>query len=207
MSKELKKLKKLIKESVIDAIQQDKLFRHGIFDPPPAELKSPQHMQALRAMVGAAVAGVRKPQRDKSTEVASSPQSNKQTPLQRPLFWRSGEDLIKQLSGTSAGPGPLTKVAMLHERYPEVYTTQLLSDLLNKKPEAKKSFLKAVANQISTTKPSKKGGSPLALLYSAAEALENEGFLPVGTSNKIYNLLDKRDLFLEKKTGLKSNRQ
>jgi hypothetical protein len=205
MSKELKKLKKLIKESVIDAIQQDKLFRHGIFDPPPAELKSPQHMQALRAMVGAAVSDARK-QQNKTSEIAS-PQSNKQTPLQRPLFWRNGQDLIKQLSGTSAGPGPLTKVAMLHERYPEVYTTQLLSDLLNKKPEAKKSFLKAVANQISTTKPSKKGGSPLALLYSAAEALENEGFLPVGTSNKIYNLLDKRDLFLEKKTGLKSNRQ
>jgi hypothetical protein len=205
MSKELKKLKKLIKESVIDAIQQDKLFRHGIFDPPPAELKSPQHMQALRAMVGAAVSDARK-QQNKTSEIAS-PQSNKQTPLQRPLFWRNGQDLIKQLSGTSAGPGPLTKVAMLNERYPEVYTTQLLSDLLNKKPEAKKSFLKAVANQINDAKPSKKGGSPLALLYSAAEALENEGFLSTGTSNKIYNLLNKRDLFLEEKTGLKSNRQ
>ena len=95
----------------------------------------------------------------------------KQTVPQGPRFIT-----LRQFSGKE-----LNILILLNDRYPEIYTSDLLLGLMNRRPGKQQEFTDTVYDHIDSVKQ----GTKLSIVYNAVDRLAHAGFLPDDVAEKI----------------------
>jgi hypothetical protein len=175
-----KLLKTLIKEGILDALYaspevKERLGALRDTDTPDDISKrltdilttNPEGIRALKALIKSELMKPEQLMALKHGTVGSQmslPMSSRATVPSGPKY-----TTLRQFSGTD-----LNILALLNDRYPQIYTPELILGLMNRKPGKEQEFIDTIYNHIGKATQ----GTKLSVVYNAVDRLAKAGFLP-----------------------------